>query len=74
MLINDLEGPEPAPGEFRWARMTQAGDYDLVARLGAERFAEFSTSLRAEPSPGPRGAQGCGTGSGLVQIQPLEAG
>jgi ribosomal protein S12 methylthiotransferase len=40
VLINDFKGSEPAPGEFRWARITSAGDYDLVAWLEAERYAE----------------------------------
>ena len=35
ILINDIEGAPPQPGDFRWATITQAGDYDLVARLGA---------------------------------------
>jgi ribosomal protein S12 methylthiotransferase len=35
ILINDIEGPAPQPGDFRWATITEAGDYDLVARLGA---------------------------------------
>jgi ribosomal protein S12 methylthiotransferase len=36
ILINDFEGAEPRRGEFRWATITEVGDYDLVARLGAE--------------------------------------
>ena len=36
MLINDFEGSAPRRGEFRWATVTEVGDYDLVARLGAE--------------------------------------
>jgi len=40
VLINDFEGAEPQPGEFRWATITGASDYDLVARLQARRFAE----------------------------------
>lgn len=38
ILINDCQGPEPQPGEFRWATITQAGDYDLIARLEAKRY------------------------------------
>ncbi len=38
VLINDFEGAEPEPGEFRWATITTASDYDLVARLEAQRF------------------------------------
>jgi hypothetical protein len=37
VLINDFEGAEPQPGQFRWATLTAAGDYDLVARLEAAR-------------------------------------
>ncbi len=73
VLINDFEGPEPVPGDFRWARITQAGDYDLVARLEAERFAEFRANLRAEPNLGPLGVQGSVPGPKLVQIQTVEA-
>ena len=40
VLINDFEGAEPVPGEFRWATVTGASDYDLVARLEAGTFAE----------------------------------
>jgi ribosomal protein S12 methylthiotransferase len=59
VLINDFEGAEPRPGEFRWATITTAGDYDLVSRLEARKFAE-----RAVPnSPPPLGSR-------LVQIQP----
>ena len=58
VLINDYEGAEPRLGEFRWATITDAGDYDLVSRLEARTFAE-----RAVPSsPGPAGPR-------LVQIQ-----
>ncbi len=58
VLINDFEGAEPRFGEFRWATITDAGDYDLVTRLEARAFAE-----RAVPSsPGPPVPR-------LVQIQ-----
>jgi len=40
VLLNDFEGKEPMPGEFRWAMVTDASDYDLVARLEARTFAE----------------------------------
>jgi ribosomal protein S12 methylthiotransferase len=59
VLINDFEGAEPRPGEFRWATITAAGDYDLVSRLEARNFAE-----RAVPNSLPP------VGSRLVQIQP----
>jgi ribosomal protein S12 methylthiotransferase len=59
VLINDFEGAEPRPGEFRWATITAAGDYDLVSRLEARNFAERAVSNL--PSP---------LRSRLVQIQP----
>jgi len=59
VLINDFEGAEPRPGEFRWASITATGDYDLVARLEARNFAE-----RVVPSSPPP------VGSRLVRIQP----
>ncbi len=40
VLINDFEGTDPQPGEFRWATITASSDYDLVARLEATPFAE----------------------------------
>ena len=59
VLINDFEGAEPRPGEFRWATITAAGDYDLVSRLQARNFAE-----RAVPNSTPP------VGPQLVRIQP----
>jgi ribosomal protein S12 methylthiotransferase len=59
VLINDFEGAEPRPGEFRWATITAAGDYDLVSRLEARNFAERVVP-NSPPPVGPR----------LVQIQP----
>jgi ribosomal protein S12 methylthiotransferase len=50
ILINDFEGPEPQAGDFRWATITQAGDYDLVARLGAERWG-LSAGEKLNPAP-----------------------
>jgi ribosomal protein S12 methylthiotransferase len=58
VLINEFEGAEPRPGEFRWATITAAGDYDLVSRLEARNFVE-----RTVPSSPPP------VGSRLVQIQ-----
>jgi ribosomal protein S12 methylthiotransferase len=58
VLINDFAGPEPQPGEFSWATVTAAGDYDLVACLEARTFAERTPSRRAAPAPL------------LIQIQP----
>jgi ribosomal protein S12 methylthiotransferase len=65
VLINDYEGSEPVAGEFRWARITDAGEYDLVARLEAERYAELSAGARRRPAP----AIGSAPAQGLVQIQ-----
>jgi ribosomal protein S12 methylthiotransferase len=59
VLINDYEGAQPKSGEFRWATITGAGDYDLVSRLEARHFAE-----RVIPVSPPH------VGSRLVQIQP----
>ncbi len=59
VLINDFEGAEPRAGEFRWATITAAGDYDLVSRLEARNFAE-----RVVPNSPPP------VGSRLVQIHP----
>jgi ribosomal protein S12 methylthiotransferase len=58
ILINDFEGQEPQKGEFRWATITEVGDYDLVARLEAEVFAERPANSNPLPAAG-----------GLVQIQ-----
>jgi len=44
VFINDFEGAEPQPGEFRWATITSASDYDLVARLEARAFVELPVS------------------------------
>jgi len=59
VLINDFEGPAPEAGDFRWATVTNSGDYDLVARLDARFFVERAARGMPLPSPGP-----------LVQIQP----
>jgi ribosomal protein S12 methylthiotransferase len=48
VLINDFEGTAPQPSEFRWAAITAAGDYDLVARLEARAFAEQTTPVAKE--------------------------
>jgi len=68
VLINDFVGPVPQAGDFRWALITEASDYDLVARLEAERFAE-PWSRRREggerqlPAAVPR----------LINIQPVSS-
>jgi ribosomal protein S12 methylthiotransferase len=33
VLINDFEGVEPAPGQMRMLRITEAHDYDLIGTL-----------------------------------------
>jgi len=62
ILINDIEGSAPAPGDFRWATITEVGDYDLVARLEAQVFAERLPTVNPLPAAGA-----------LVQIQPALA-
>jgi ribosomal protein S12 methylthiotransferase len=59
VLINEFEGAEPVAGEFRWATIVDASDYDLIARLGAETFAKRAAASRTSVPP-PR----------VVQIQP----
>lgn len=61
VLINEFEGAEPEPGDFRWVTLTTASDYDLVGRLEAKTFAE-----RRLPPAGRDAA----SGPWLVQIQP----
>ena len=73
VLINDFEGPEPVRGEFRWARISQASDYDLVAGLEAERYAEPCASLRAEPNSSRVGGRHPVQKPRLIQIQPMDA-
>jgi len=60
VLINDFEGAEPRPGEFRWSTLTRSGDYDLVARL-SDRIAVEAPSQAAARVP---------QAGELVQIQP----
>ncbi len=63
VLINDFEGATPEPGDFRWATLTAASDYDLVGHLEAKAFAERrSPPAERRAAPGPR----------LVQIQPVQ--
>jgi ribosomal protein S12 methylthiotransferase len=59
VLINDFDGPEPRPGDFRWATITDSHDYDLVARLESGSFVERGdVAARASTLPA------------LVEIQP----
>jgi ribosomal protein S12 methylthiotransferase len=63
VLISDFEGQEPEAGEYRWAVITGASDYDLVARLEASYFADrWPESKETEAR------------LKLVQIQPATAG
>jgi ribosomal protein S12 methylthiotransferase len=62
ILINEIEGPAPRAGDFRWATITAAGDYDLVARLEAQAFAERLSPANRLP-----------VGGVLVQFQPAIA-
>jgi ribosomal protein S12 methylthiotransferase len=68
VLINDFDGAEPVPGEFRWATVTDASDYDLVARLEARAFAEC---LRPDASLIDNAGMGtlAAVTNGLVNIQ-----
>lgn len=59
VYINDFSGGEPRAGEYRWATITESSDYDLVARLEAEYF--------ADPQPAGREEDAI---TGLIQIQP----
>ncbi len=59
VLINDFDGAEPQPGDFRWATITESHDYDLVARLESGTVAErVAAALRNSDLPR------------LVQVQP----
>jgi ribosomal protein S12 methylthiotransferase len=62
VYINDFKGQEPRAGQFRWATITQSGDYDLVARLEEAAFGP----------PESKGAGGVRQRE-LVQIQPSVA-
>jgi ribosomal protein S12 methylthiotransferase len=57
VLINDFNGPEPQPGEFWDATITESYDYDLVARLDRRRTLDCAMPERAS----------------LIQIQPVGA-
>ncbi|MGH9448540.1 MAG: hypothetical protein ACRD3O_22895, partial [Terriglobia bacterium] len=55
---NAFEGPEPQAGEYRWATVTDSGDYDLVAHLAPDYFASMMTPEAAPTAP-----------AGLLQIR-----
>jgi ribosomal protein S12 methylthiotransferase len=46
-LINDFEGAEPAPGQMRLLRITEAHDYDLIGTLLASTETEVRRSAPA---------------------------
>src|SRR5579863_4059371 len=54
VLINDFEGGEPAPGQMRTLRITEAHDYDLIGTLLAptETVPLFSSLINIAPAPG----------------------
>jgi len=62
VLINDFAGAEPQPGDFRWATVTDACDYDLIARLEVATYAKRATSSGSRP----RDPQ-------VIEIQPAPA-
>jgi ribosomal protein S12 methylthiotransferase len=49
VLINDFEGSEPQSGDFRWATVTEVGDYDLVVRLTEDVLVERRSSPDLAP-------------------------
>lgn len=51
VFINDFDGAEPRPGEFRWARITKSSDYDLIARLEKENYADDCVTREPEVLP-----------------------
>jgi ribosomal protein S12 methylthiotransferase len=55
VLVNDFEGAEPAPGQMRLLRITEAHDYDLIGTL----LASGEASVRSTMPP-----------SGLIGISP----
>jgi ribosomal protein S12 methylthiotransferase len=55
VLINDFAGAEPAPGQMRLLRITEAHDYDLIGTLLAPTEtapAVFSNLISIGPAPG----------------------
>ncbi len=55
VLINDFEGAEPAPGQMRLLRITEAHDYDLIGTLLApteNTTAAFSNLIHIAQAPG----------------------
>ena len=70
VLINDFAGDEPSPGEFRWATVTGASDYDLVARLEAKEFCpRMISTVRVGGMRPAHATNPVASGPGLIQIQ-----
>lgn len=57
VFINDFSGDQPRAGDYRWATITETSDYDVVAKIEPEYFAE---------------AYDAGAAPDLVQIQQAE--
>jgi ribosomal protein S12 methylthiotransferase len=72
VFLSDFRGAEPRAGEFRWATITSTSDYDLVARLESEYFAEPLTQYPTaglNPADAGSKADPMRTSARLVQIQ-----
>jgi ribosomal protein S12 methylthiotransferase len=72
VFLNDFEGPEPNAGEYRWATITAASDYDVVARLGSQYFAEPLAVDAGARVPAAEAADEV-VAPALVQIRPVMA-
>jgi ribosomal protein S12 methylthiotransferase len=78
VFVNDFHGAAPEPGEYRWATITGASDYDLIARLEPELFAEPLPLDQMQLLPSEVAVGGVKAhrrtaveaAQGLVQIQP----
>lgn len=74
VYLNDFVGPEPMAGQFRWATITQSGDYDLVARLeetafgGPESAAAGSRQRRGLVQIGPTGGHASARGHAVPHL------
>jgi len=66
VMINDFEGAEPAPGQMRLLRITEAHDYDLIGTLLAPTEASvdfngaFKQGILSQRAP-----------AGLISISPV---
>jgi len=61
VMINDFEGAEPAPGQMRLLRITEAHDYDLIGTLLAP----------TEPDVVLKAAPGQAMAASLINISPV---